>query len=105
MLPDISPWLDGMTPGFYQNFWIIVGKDVVQVVNRFFESRSLDTQLQSTNIVLMPKKKNPIHIGCLCPISFCNVVYKMISKVLTNRVKKVLDLIISDNQSAFIPDG
>lgn len=80
-----------------------MGKDVVQVVNHFFKTSNHDNQLQSTNIVLIPKKKNPRFMTDLHPISLCNIVYKIISKVLANRMKKVLDLIISDNQSAFIP--
>ncbi|XP_074378563.1 uncharacterized protein LOC141720107 [Apium graveolens] len=102
MHPDKSPGPDGMSPAFYQKFWCIVGKDVVQLVKDFFNTCRLPDKLADTNIVLVPKKKNLMAMQDLRPISLCNVVYKICSKVLANIMKGVIDNVISDTQSAFI---
>jgi hypothetical protein len=62
-----------------------------------------DNSINSTYIVLIPKVKNPSSITEYRLISLCNVLYKLIAKVLANHLKKVLSLIISLIQSAFIP--
>ena len=56
-----------------------------------------------TNLTLIPKCTHPTSMKDLRPISLCNVVYKIRAKVLPNRLKVILPLIISDAQFAFIP--
>lgn len=103
MHPDKSPGPDGMSPGFYQKCWPIVKSDVVSIVQQFFGTGCLNAQLQNTNIALIPKKPSPEFMTDIQPISLCNVLYKVISKVLANRLKMVIDSLISEAQSAFIP--
>ena len=59
--------------------------------------------LNKTNIALIPKIKDPTKMSDFQPISLCNVSYKIISKMLANRLKPILSTIISENQSAFVP--
>lgn len=87
MHPDKSPGPDGMSLEFYQKYWKIVGKDVVAVVKDFFDIGVFNQHLVHTNIPLVPKKRNPQTMTEIRPISLCNVIYKIISKVLANRLK------------------
>ena len=59
-------------------------------------------EINRTNIALVPKNKNPHKIIDFRPISLCNMVYKLISKTLANRLKAILPFIILENQSAFV---
>ncbi|XP_060961840.1 uncharacterized protein LOC133032039 [Cannabis sativa] len=103
MHPDKAPGPDGMGPGFYQKHWDVVGPDIVNMVTDFFATGMISSGLNVTNLVLIPKKKNFISMSDMRPIALCNVLYKVLSKVLANRMRSIIDQIIFVNQSAFIP--
>ncbi|GAU25945.1 hypothetical protein TSUD_16830 [Trifolium subterraneum] len=102
MHPDKSPGPDGFNPAFYQRFWEQCSDDIFNAASTWLERGYFPTSLNDTNICLIPKCVNPTSMKDLRPISLCNVLYKMISKVLANRLKCCLDKCVSQEQSAFV---
>ncbi|XP_074292350.1 uncharacterized protein LOC141619219 [Silene latifolia] len=103
MHPLKAPGPDGMNGLFYQTYWDIVGSEVIATVLAILRGERSPRDINKTNIVLIPKKKAPDKIRDFRPISLCNVAYKLVSKVLANRLKSFLGDIVSVNQSAFTP--
>ncbi|GAU43908.1 hypothetical protein TSUD_88810 [Trifolium subterraneum] len=102
MHPDKSPGPDGFNPAFYQRFWEHCSDDIFSAASTWLERGYFPTSLNETNICLIPKCDNPTSMKDLHPISLCNVLYKMMSKVLANRLKCCLDKCVSQLQSAFV---
>ena len=94
---------DGMPPLFFQKYWKVVGPEVTQGVLSCFNSGHILHAINHTFITFIPKVKTPAKITEFRPISLCNVIYKLISKVIANRLKGILPSIISEAQSAFVP--
>ena len=103
MHPTKAPSPDGVSPIFFQKYWDVVGPSVVNSVLQTLRTGVMPAGLNETFICLIPKVNYPQKISEFRPISLCNVVYKLVSKVLANRLKKFLPLVISESQSAFIP--
>ena len=72
---------DGMTVLFYQKFWNIVNDDLTHMINKFILDGTVASGLNDTNICLIPKINKPNEVSQFRPISLCNVIYKIISKV------------------------
>ena len=105
MHPTKSPGSDGMSPIFYQKYWDVVGPSVSNCVLQVLNSGVMRKGINDTYIYicLIPKTKNPQKITEYRRISLCNVIYKLISKVLANGLKKILNVVITEAQSAFVP--
>ena len=103
MLPTKSPGPDGINALFYQKFWHIIGNDASVAIFEFLQSGNLLKSINYTHITLILKVKAPDTMTQFRPISLYNVLYKIISKVLANHLKSVLDHVISGSQSAFVP--
>jgi hypothetical protein len=102
MHSDKAPGPDGLNPAFFKRFWHLCGVEIFHAATNWLNNGVFPSQMKNTNIVLIPKKDNPKSMKDLRPISLCNVLYKIISKVLANRLKPLLQKCISHEQSAFV---
>ena len=90
MGPTKAPRPNGMNALFYKKFWHIVGNEVTDAVLDFLHIGHMVPDINYTHIVLIPKLKKHEKMVDFKPISLCNVIYKIISKVLANRLKLIL---------------
>ena len=94
-----------MLPLFYQTYWSDVGMDITQAVLSSLNSGSILKSINHTFIILIPKVKNPEKVSEFKPISLCNVIYKIVSKVIANRLKPLLNKIISEHKVLLLLSG
>ena len=80
-----------------------MGNKVTDAVLDFLHSGNMEPDVNYTHIVLIPKVKKLEKMADFRQISLCNVIYKIISKVLANRLKLILPQINSPSQNAFVP--
>ena len=99
-----APSPDGFSALFYKQLWPTVGNDLVKAVSSFFTRGTMPKEVNCSLIVLIPKISNLTSVNHFRPISLCNVVYKIISKLLVAKLRPLLDRLISPTQSAFIPN-
>lgn len=97
-----SPGPDGYSVEFFRASWDIVGEDIIGAVREFFRNGKLLKDMNTTAIALIPKKPEACSLSDYRPISCCNVVYKLISKIIANRLKPILTECVSPSQAAFL---
>ncbi|KAH7839212.1 hypothetical protein Vadar_001285 [Vaccinium darrowii] len=102
MGPSKAPGIDSMTALFFQTYWTTIGADVVAAIKSFFHTSHLLRSTNLTLITLIPKVGCPVRSNQFKHISLYNVSYKIITKILANRLRPILPLIISKNQSGFV---
>ncbi|XP_060190553.1 uncharacterized protein LOC132619771 [Lycium barbarum] len=93
---------DGFSGLFYQVCWPIVEADVIRIVLAFFQGVTLPKSITHTNVVLIPEKEMVQSYSDLRPISLSNFINKVLSRVLHDRLEKVLPALISPHQSGFV---
>lgn len=97
-----APGPDGFTFEFFRMFWDILKMDVGSAVKHFFTKASFPAGCNSSFIALIPKIHNAKFVKDFRPISLIGSMYKIIGKILANRITEVIDSLISQEQSAFV---
>nr|GFA40594.1 RNA-directed DNA polymerase, eukaryota [Tanacetum cinerariifolium] len=100
-----SPDLNGFTFDFIRTFWKIINQDVVNAVREFFIASKCPPGCNSSFIALIPKKQDAKFVKDFRSISLIGCFYKIIAKILANRLNMVISDLISDVQSAFAFDS
>ncbi|KAJ9536643.1 hypothetical protein OSB04_un000192 [Centaurea solstitialis] len=100
---DKAPGSDGFSSKFFKAAWSEVGGDVEKGIHEFFYRSRMLVQLNHTLICLIPKSSNASKVVDFRPISCCNVLFKCISKIVSDRIKGAFDGLVNRAQSAFIP--
>ena len=100
MSSDKAPGPDGFSMAFFQSCWDIIKEDVMAMFHYFHAHGTFAKSINATFIALIPKKPGAIECKDIRPISLITGIYKIIAKVLANRLKTVLEKIVSVSQNA-----
>ncbi|WOH00018.1 hypothetical protein DCAR_0519374 [Daucus carota subsp. sativus] len=103
MHPDKASGPDGLNSAIFQHFWKLLGTEVFKCCQQWLNECKFSAEVNETMLVLIPKKENVEELKDLRPTALCNVLYKIVAKVLANRLQKILQVLISKEQSAFVP--
>lgn len=93
---------DGFHAKIIQDNWQAFGPAITNEAQNFFEIGVMRSDVARSNLVLIPKSDEAITVGQFRPISVCNITYKLISKILTLRMKPFIHSLVSGSQCAFI---
>ncbi|GJQ89092.1 RNA-directed DNA polymerase, eukaryota [Tanacetum coccineum] len=99
-----SPGPDGFTFEFFRKYWDILGSDFCAAIEWFFEHCMFARGCNSSFIALIPKTQDPKFVSDFRPISLIGSLYKVVTKILANRLSLVISDLISDVQTAFLPN-
>ena len=99
---DKAPGPNGFSLAFYRHCWGVVERDVLVMFEEFYQYNKFEKSLNATFIALIPNKNGASNIQDFRPISLVGSVYKILTKVLANCLKEVLDQLISKSQNSFV---
>ena len=102
MAPDKAPGPDGFSIHFYKVCWTVIRKDLLRMIKAFQSKAKVDGSTNSTFLALNPKEVKHSTFDRLRPISLCNASYKILAKLLANRLKPLLGKLISPLQGGFV---
>lgn len=103
MAPYKAPGHDGIHAAFFQRMWPTTGQLVMLMIQKVMAGEELPPGIAKVLVVLVPKIEHPHYITQFCPINLCNVVYKIITKLISNWLKEVWEKLIALSQASFIP--
>jgi hypothetical protein len=99
---DGAPDPDGLSFIFYQKFWDVIKGDLVEMFDDFYKGELDLYRLNFALITIIPKEQDARTMNKFMPISLLNCSYKIFTKVLTNRMGRVIKRLVASNQTAFI---
>ena len=99
-----SPGLDGIHLGFIKDFWLDLKHDIMRFISDFHRNSSLSKGINNTFIALIPKIDSPQRLIDFCPIALIGCLYKILAKMLANRLRQVMGKVVSETLSAFVKD-
>ncbi|EOY08208.1 Uncharacterized protein TCM_022551 [Theobroma cacao] len=97
-----APGPDGYNMNFFKKQWRIVKGKVMEFVNHFFTMGKLEPGINNSFITLIPKVRNPVEMKDYRPINLVGIFYKIMAKILANKIKVVIDGMVGNNQFAFM---
>ena len=98
-----SPGIDGLPAEFYSRFWGQLGRDLAETLNFSFQEGFLSASQRQGILRLLFKKDDPLSLKNWRPIALLNLDYKIATKALSNRIRKVLPNILSEDQTCGVP--
>lgn len=100
--PFKSPGPDGFPGIFFRSYWEIVGQQTSKFVQECFRTSIIRKEVNRTLLILIPKTMGASTFNQFRPISLCNFVYKIVSKIIATRMRKIIPKLVSPNQGAFM---
>ena len=97
-----APGPNGFSIHFYKSCWKIIKSDLLRMNSNFLKKAKVGGCTNSTFLALIPKEVNPTYFDRFWPISLCNVSYKIMAKLLANRLKPLLGNLISPLQGGLL---
>lgn len=98
-----APGPNGYHPLFFKSQWNIVGPSLHNFVTDCFLHPNRILEVNQTLLTIISKFDDPSRVSHFRPIALCNVVYKVVTKIIASRFRSFLPYVIAENQSSFIP--
>ena len=102
MSPFNAPEVDGFHAGFYLAQWSTIGISLCSFIKNIFNSNHITAEINRTLLVLIPKVDHPTSLKMFRPISLCTISYKMVMKIIANKLQALLPYLIGPQQTSFV---